>query len=186
MKRRNRSCVDSAVALLAAASLAGTVGLARAATEAIVPVTVTVVPIALFEWLDPALLYLSVPPPSTTPPGTVRFRVTGNASATLTAIPDEFVFIPSEGAYMGKAVLGTSVLGYKIHLHFPSTGVGQLSASLPGNDGVGTPPLTVNLAGGMRQGEIRMDASQNWTPDGGMAAQGLHVGEVILTLTASP
>jgi hypothetical protein len=170
---------------LAACALVGTIARpAYADTTATVPVNVTVQPMAIFEWLDPALLYLTVPVPSTTPPGTVRFRITGNASATITAIPDAFVFIPSDGSYMGKAVLDTSVLGYKIHLFFPSTGIGQQTASLPGTDGGGTPPLTVVLAGGSRQGEIRMDASQLWTPDGGMPALGLHVGQVILTLTA--
>ncbi len=152
--------------------------------DSTVPVTVTVLPMAMFEWLDPVLLYLNVPPAATTPPGTVRFRVTGNASATLSASPDEFVYIPSEDAYLGKAELGASVLGYRVHLFFPSTGMGQQSASLPGSDGVGTPPLTVALAGGSRQGEIRIDASAAWTPHGGVPALGIHVGEVILTFTA--
>lgn len=157
-----------------------------AATSATVPVTVTIMPMALFEWIDMGLLYLSVPPPSTTPPGTVRFRVTGNAKATLTATPAEFVYIPYEGSYMGKAILGASVLGYKVYVLFPSTGIGQQTAGLPGTNGGGTPPLTVNLAGGTRQGELRMDASHLWTPNGEMPALGLHVGEVILTLTAEP
>lgn len=177
----------TALSGLLATSILGT-HVARAADpDSTVPVTVTVLPMAMIQFIDPMLLYLEIPPPATTAPGTVRFLVTGNASASLTAIPDEFVFIPSEAAYMGKAVLNSSVLGYKVHLHFPSTGIGQQSASLPGNDGVGTTPLlTVALAGGTRQGEIRIDASPAWTPHGGMPALGIHVGEVILTLTAEP
>lgn len=158
-----------------------------AADTAIVPVTVTVQPMAMIEFLDPMLLYLEIPPQAATPPGTVRFLVTGNASATITAIPHEFVEIPDEG-FMGKAILGTSVLGYRLQVHFPRSAPGVQIATLPGSDGDGTPPLTVNLllTGGSRQGELRIDAHPDWTPDGGMPALGIHVGEVILTLTASP
>ena len=126
--KENRTPAILAFCMLAA--VASAAHPAQTADTAIVPVNVAIEPMALFEWLDPALLHLQIPPPSTTSPGTVRFRVTGNASATITAIPDAFVFIPSDGSYMGKAILNTSVLGYKIHVFFPSTGLGQQTASL--------------------------------------------------------
>ena len=154
-----------------------------------VHLNITIAPTATLTFLDTPLLYLEVPPPgSTFPSSGVRFRVTGNAAAILSAEPDEFIQIPSLG-YLGKAVLNSGIVGYKIDLLFPSIGVAgspiQIS-TLPGSTASGTPPLSVNLTltGGVRDGVIHLEASQNWTADGGLPLPGIYVGNVTLTLTA--
>jgi hypothetical protein len=173
-----------------AAILAAAPALATGATnQGQVQVNVNVTPIASLTFLDNPLLYLEVPPPgSTFPSNGVRFRVTGNAAAVLSAAPDDFIQIPSQG-YLGKAVLNSGTVGYKIDLLFPSIGVAgspiQIS-TLPGFEASGTSPLGVNLmlTGGVRDGIIHLEASQQWTADGSLPLPGVYVGHVTLTLTA--
>ena len=157
-----------------------------------VQLNITILPTATLTFLDTPLLYLEVPPPgSTIPANGVRFRVTGNAMAILTAEPDAFIQIPSEGNnYLGKAVLNGNAVGYKIELRFPSIGVlgsNPQYAALPGYEaGATVPPLAVNLTltGGVRDGVVHLEASPDWTADGGLPLPGIYVGNVILTLTA--
>ena len=155
-----------------------------------VQLNITIAPTATLTFLDTPLLYLEVPPPGSTIPATgVRFRVTGNAKAILTAEPDNFIQIPVEG-YLGKAVLNGNAVGYKIELRFPSIGIPGSSpqyAGLPGYEaGPTTPPLAVNLmlTGGVRDGVIHLEADPSWTTDGGLPLPGIYVGNVTLTLTA--
>lgn len=153
-------------------------------------VTIQVFPTAFLEFLDNPLLYLEIPPAgSTVPSNGVRFRVWGNASATLVAEPDDFIEIPGEG-WMGKAILGAGSVGYNLELRFPRlgvvgspTGIAALPNFAPGPT---TPPLTVDLmlTGGEREGVIHMETSHEYTPDGGLPLPGLYEGSVILTLTA--
>jgi hypothetical protein len=155
-------------------------------------VNVQVAPYADLQFLDTPVLKLDVPPPgSTVPSNGLKFKVTGNASATLTAEPDDFMEVPGEGPFMGRAVLSTSSIGYKLELRFPSGGVFgspiQIGA-LPGfEEGPTVPPLEVDLTltGGERLGVIHMESSQAWTEDGSIPLPGIHVGTVVITLTAS-
>lgn len=147
-------------------------------------------PFVELELLDPALLALSIPPAATSGPGTLKFRVTGNASATVTATPSNFIEIPAPayGGFMGKAVhtSGNEEIGYNLILYFPRLGPGVQIAALTGADGVGTSPLSVDLTqtGGVRDGELLLQANTAWTPHGGIPAYGLYVGEVTITVTA--
>lgn len=155
-----------------------------------VQVNIEIAPIAYLVFDSTPLLDLEIPPPgSTVPSNGVFFRVIGNASATLTAEPDAFIFVPVE-QYMGKAVLGLSEVGYKLELRFPRLGVLtspiQISA-LPGfEEGPTTPAAPVNLllTGGEREGVLHMETNQAWTSDGSYPLAGIHVGEVVLTLSA--
>ena len=42
----------------------------------------------------------------------------------------------------------------------------------------------MTLTGGVRDGVIHLEASQDWTGDGGLPLPGVYVGNVTLTLTA--
>jgi hypothetical protein len=162
-------------------------------------VQLTIVPFAMLQFDDPSpTLYLEIPPgDSTIPSSGVEFVVTGNANATLVAEPSAFVEIPgvpSGQRWMGKAALGTDVVGYKLELRFPDSGHSGPPpsniqfAALPGfEEGPTTPPLTVNLSqtAGSRTGVLHMEASHEWTPHGGLPLPGIHVGQVVLTLTPS-
>ena len=58
-------------------------------------------------------------------------------------------------------------------------------ASLPGQDGVGTPPLTTDVSQlGHAFGMIYIVARKDWTTDGQDAAPGDYRGGVEVTLTA--
>lgn len=193
--RDNRNWMRRALLCsVTAATLQGSA--AHALTDtAVVNVNVEVAPIAYLVFDSAPLLYLLIPPPASTAPSTgVFFTVYGNATATLIAEPDAFVDIPGEG-YLGKAVLGPSTIGYKVDLRFPRTGFAGPPpspvqvAALPGFvEGPTTPPLSVDLmaTSGARTGVINMETSQLWTPDGSYPLAGIHVGEVVLTLSASP
>lgn len=161
-----------------------------ASNTAQVQVNVEIAPIAYLVFDSTPLLYLEVPPPdSTAPSNGVLFRVIGNATATLTAEPDAFINVPGQG-YLGKAVLGLSEVGYRVQLRFPNVGVvGSLpqTSELPGfEEGPTTPANVVDLllTGGERSGVLHMETSQEWTEHGGLPLAGIHVGEVILTLSA--
>ncbi len=153
-------------------------------------VNVAVLPFADLAFIGPNLLYLQIPPPGSTVPSTgVTFVVSGNASATLIAEPTEFITVPGEGI-MGKAVLNSGSVGYKVELRFPRLGAPGSPiaiAALPGYAaGPTTPPLTVNLVptGMSREGRIHMESDPTWTTDGGIPLPGLYVGQILLTLTA--
>lgn len=189
--RSNVTLLSTAIAI-GGALLSSPAGAVSDASN--VNVNVQVLPIAYLVFQNTPLLYLEVPPPgSTAPSNGVFFTVIGNANATLTAEPDAFINVPVEG-FMGKAVLGASAIGYKLDLRFPRTGSAGpppspvQTAALPGfAEGPTTPPLTVNLlaTGGARDGVINMETNQAWTADGSLPLAGLHVGQVILTLSAS-
>lgn len=157
-----------------------------------VNVNINVLPIASIAIIGSNLLDLTVPPSTSTvnTSGTVSFVVTGNASATVQAAPSEFVNIPGQG-WLGKAVLNSGIVGYQIQLTFPSVGMmGSPIAisTLPTYDQEATvPPLTVSLLPtGQRAGKIDLLASAGWTPDGGLPLPGVYVGDIVLTVTASP
>jgi hypothetical protein len=155
-----------------------------------VPVQITVLPYAALQFTTSPLLSLTVPPAgSTIPANEVRFNVAGNAYASLQAEPDAFMQVPDEGI-MGRAVHSGSAIGYKVELRFPRLGVLGSPigyAALPGFEKGPKTPLKVDLraTGGVRAGEIHMEASPSWTEHGGLALPGVHVGEIVLTLTAS-
>lgn len=157
-------------------------------------VNVVIEPIASLTFTTPPLLSLEVPPSTSTvnTSGTVDFVVTGNAAATLTAAPDQFVLIPgANNGYMGKAVLNGGAVGYQIQLAFPSnsvSGSGQTVATLPlyvAGSTQPAPAVPLPLTGGQRPGTIDLLASAAWTPDRGLPLPGVYTGQVILTLTAS-
>lgn len=165
------------------------------ADEPDVPVTINVVPTASIAIIGSNLLYLRIPPAGSTIPATgVTFRVTGNASASVTAEPDSFVSVPTverpSGESMGRATLNGNSVGYRLRLDFPWLGIAGSpahSAVLPGyEDGPTEPPLAVSLTftGGSRDGRVHLEASPNWTPDGGLPLPGVYVGTVTLTVSA--
>ena len=148
-------------------------------------INIQIEPIAELQFVNTPLLYLQIPPESSTLPNSgVKFKIRGNAMATLEAKPDEFINIGGE--WMGKAdrPAGGS-LGYRLLLKFPSSPPVQ-SASLPGTNNTGTRPiLHVNMAtnGGMVNGELHMEASESWSQTG-LPLPGIYEGSVIITLTA--
>lgn len=158
-------------------------------------VNIAVLPVASLTITGSNLLYLDVPPSgSTVPSSGVSFVVSGTAHATLTAEPNAFMEVASDtpgvDEVVGKAVLNSGAIGYRLELRFPRTGVvgsPAKTAVLPGYEaGPTTPPLTVNLmsTGGQRSGVLHMESDPAWTPDGGMPLPGVYVGEVVLTLIA--
>ena len=183
------------VALLATAGLPATAQLDNPweGDGAEVSALLSVEPFVEFELLDPALLYLEIPPPgSTVPANGVRFLITGNASATVVAEPDAFIDVPGEG-FLGRAVLETDsneFVGYNLNLRFPRIGISgspRQDASLPTFEvGPTTPSLTVDLAltGDQREGVIHMEAHQNWTEHGGVPLPGPYKGQLTITVTA--
>lgn len=153
-------------------------------------VTVDVLPFASLEFISSPLLALTIPPAvSTIPARGVSFRVVGNATAIMTAEPSAFIDIPGEGI-MGRADLNDGSVGYKLELRFPSTGAPQSpiqGSFLPGyTEGPTEPPRSVDLTitGGQRVGVLHMEASHQWTLDGGLPLPGVYLGDVTLTLTA--
>lgn len=159
-------------------------------------VNIDVLPFATLEFTETGtpLLYLEIPPASssTIPGSGVPFEVSGNATASISAAPHEFMFIPhvgSSGAWMGKATQGGEDLGYRLQVEFPDEGVVGSNiqvGQLPGTSPDGTTPLEVDLTltGGMRAGIIHLIANKAWTLDGGIPLPGLYEGTIILTLTA--
>lgn len=158
-------------------------------------VDVTIVPFASLHFLTPNTLALSVPPSKSTvnTSGAVQFVVDGNAKATLSAAPSQYVYVSptpgGEGGWMGKAVQSGHSVGYQVQLTFPKDGVAgspKAIAGMPLSEEAGTPPLSVDLplTGGERAGTLDLLANANWTEDGGLPPSGVYVGQVILTLTA--
>lgn len=96
---------------------------------------------------------------------------------------------------------GGGALGYNAIVQFPihdwrharqpswqgyATNVPNGFASLPGQNGVGTPPLSADAAGRRHGlfGMIYVVAKQNWTIDGDDAAPGRYAGTLEVTVTA--
>jgi hypothetical protein len=153
-------------------------------------VNVAVLPFAELSIVGSNVLSLTIPPAgSTIPSSGVKFLVMGNASATMTAAPSDFIQIGSQ--FLGKAVKGSDQIGYNLELRFPSVGAPgspKAAAGLPGFEAAPSyPPLTVNLAttGNQRAGEIHLEADPNWTPSGGIPMPGTYLGQIVLTLVAS-
>jgi hypothetical protein len=180
-------------AVLAGCAVLGLAGAPAAASGSVsylTTVDIDVLPFADLAIIGSNLLYLEIPPPgSTVPASGVRFVVAGNASATLVAEPDDFIFVRGEGN-LGRAVLNGESIGYKLELRFPSGGVGtsypQYAALPLSVEGPTVPPLTVDLmaTGGSREGVLHMESDPNWTPTGGIPLPGIYVGQVVLTLIA--
>lgn len=143
-----------------------------------------------FEFIDPALLYLEIPPPnSTVPSDGVGFKVSGNASATVTAEPDAFIQVAGPENWLGKAVQGSEEIGYNIEVRFPRFGVPSSPvqiASLPGFEASPTNPLSVDLTltGNEREGVIHLEANENWTAHGGVPFPGIYEGQITITVSA--
>lgn len=159
-------------------------------------IAVTIEPFASLHFMTSNTLALTVPPSKSTvnTTGAVQFVVDGNAEATLTAAPSQYIYIPpvpgGEGGWMGRAVKNGHSVGYQVQLTFPSNGVlgsPKAIASMPLYEQAGTSPLSayLPLTGGERPGTVDLLASANWTPDGGLPLPGLYTGQIILTLTAS-
>lgn len=152
-------------------------------------VEVVVEPFAYLEFVGSNLLHLEVPPSGSTAPSSgVRFVVTGNAIATVTAEPTDFMQVDGEG-YVGRATLGTEGIGYKLEVRFPRLGASGSPvqiAGLPGFEAAPTTPLSVDLTltGMQREGEIHMETDPYWTPHGGIPLPGTYTGSVTLTLIA--
>jgi hypothetical protein len=153
-------------------------------------VNVAVLPFAQLNIIGSNLLSLRIPPAgSTIPSSGVKFMVAGNANATMTAAPSDFIQIGSQ--FLGKAVKGSDQIGYNLELRFPTVGAPgspKAAAGLPGFEPGSTyPPLSVNLAttGNQRAGEIHLEADPNWTPSGGIPLPGVYIGQIVLTLVAS-
>lgn len=165
-----------------------------AGVQDVVQVGITVTPIAEISFPDGQELYLLVPPPgSTIPDRGVRFVVSGNAMASISAKPDSFLHVASYMVgnfdfgpfYLAKATNSSGAeIGYNLELRFPVP-VGGVAA-LTGNDDEGTSPLTANVAaaGGQLTGIVHMEASHRWTADGTFPLPGMYEGTIVLTVTA--
>lgn len=147
-------------------------------------------------------------------PVRIPFTVRGNASASVTVTPEEFLQTKS-GSWLGRAG-GPAYrsLGYDAIVHFPVSsssyrwltdweywddwdnwsdwrGFGTLPwwsrwTRLPRDTASGTPPLPANLPelGNRAFGVIYAVARRHWTPDGSAAPPGLYHGSVLITVTA--
>lgn len=133
------------------------------------------------------------------------FIIKGNAHATVTAAPREFVRVAG-GRHLGKARLGTrpATLGYDVVVHFPVArgrrapftqrrtygffGIPGFQASLPLSAPRATPPLTVAMPslGQEALGIVHLLSGAYWTTDGRRASAGVYRGSVEITVTADP
>lgn len=186
----SRGSLRALAMMSAAALLVSPVPVSGAETDT--DVDITIVPYVSFEYIGSNVLFLEIPPMASTvnSPESVIFKVTGNARATMSAAPSEFILIPgSEGGWMGQAMNGSEPIGYQLQLTFPRTAVfgsPKKIESLPLDAPTGTPPLSVNLqlTSGSRQGAIDLLADPAWTLHGGLPAAGLYVGQITLTVAA--
>jgi hypothetical protein len=240
--------------LFAVATLAHAEPLQRS-RSATVGVTIYVQPQAEITFPDGFDFYLYVPDKKSRPllPAIIPFKIRGNALASVTVIPDDFLRVKN-GPWLGEAVRvgsggshhdwdwkgwnkwrweswgdydrhknqrgrghtehgngngyghggGSSPtkLGYNAIVRFPvtswshlvppnwsgfATGIHTNSlASLPGQNGAGTPPLTASVAGFEhgRLGLIFIVSKRNWTENGRDAAPGKYWGSLEVTVTA--
>lgn len=160
-----------------------------------VPVEVEVLPMASIDFPDgTGGLHLYVPPATSTLPSSgVRFVVQGNATAWVTAAPDQFLFVNPyvvgnttfPGRYLGRAVIGSGAeIGYNLQVEFPLLEY----RALPGTNGGGTSANPVNMPsyGGEVTGYLHLIASHRWTPNGSMPPVGDYTGNIVVTLGAGP
>jgi hypothetical protein len=118
------------------------------------------------------------------------FTVSGNANATLQAVPHEFMTSPSTTGAIGQAEKGADLIGYRMTLRFPNTfvtGSPVQTATLPGTEDPTSPPLTVDmtLTSGVREGRILLQSNPTWTPTGATAPLGDYTVTVDLLVTAN-
>jgi hypothetical protein len=183
-----------AIALSAAPALAQSNPWAPEQTT--VPIEIEVEPIAEIQFPDGVDgLHLYVPPAnSTIPSNGLRFLVRGNALASVSAAPDQFMLVqhyitgPTNvdlgPKYLGRAQhTNGETIGYSLQVEFP---VGS-TRTLPLTNGNGTIPLTVDMvaAGGQETGFLHLIASHRWTPTGGMPSVGDYFGNIVVTVSAS-
>jgi hypothetical protein len=147
-------------------------------------------------------------------PVRIPFTVTGNALASVSVKPHQFLKIKS-GKYLGKATgPGGRTLGYDTIVHFPApkwnyywlsgwdfyddwhgwrrwAGFGSLPnwsrwAKLPGTNNTGTPSLTTNMVqrGGKAHGVVYIVSRRDFTTDGKKAKPGDYAGTIVLTVVA--
>lgn len=159
-----------------------------------VPIEVQVLPMAAITFPNgTGGLHLYVPPANSTIPSSgLLFEVLGNASASVTAAPSEFVFVQQYilnnninlgSRFLGKASLPNGeMIGYNLQMEFP---IGQFSAP-NGMNGIGasSPPVNIAAAGGMAPGFLHLLASHRWTPNGGMPSVGDYTGDIVVTVVA--
>jgi hypothetical protein len=181
---------------VALAAGAGQADAAQPQAQGQAHVDVNIQPFASLHFLTPNALELTVPPSKSTinTSGAVQFVVDGNARATLTAAPSQFLYVTpqpgGEGGWMGEAANNGHYVGYQVQLTFPSNGVmgsPKAIAAMPLSEPAGTTPalsVYLPLTAGQRPGTVDLLANANWTADGGLPLPGAYVGQIILTLTA--
>ena len=194
----NKKQIYRLLGALAVALAAGTcqAGAVQPQAQGQAHVDVNIQPFASLHFLTSNLLELTVPPSKSTinTSGAVQFVVDGNARATLTAAPSQFLYVTpqpgGDGGWMGKAVNNGHYVGYQVQLTFPSNGVmgsPKAIAAMPLSEAAGTTPalpVFLPLTAGRRPGTVDLLANANWTADGGLPLPGTYVGQIILTLTA--
>jgi hypothetical protein len=177
-----------ALVALLACSLGLIHPMSASATQAVIQVTIEVEPYAEINFPEATettnpLLSLSIPPPTSTIPSMgTPFTVKGNASASVVATPDAWLFVGGENQYFGKAVMGAEELGYNLIVEFPTL-LGW--NALTGNDGEGTAPFPVNVSSGPVQGMVHLLANHTWTADGTWPLPGTYTAVVTVVVTGS-
>jgi hypothetical protein len=231
---------------------------AQTTDTATVGVSIQIEPVAEIKFPDGFDFFIYVPEKKEHPvlPAILPFKIRGNALATVTAIPDDFLRVKN-GPWLGEAVRvgsgghhhnwdwkgwkhwhwdkwgddydrhknqegqghdehgngkgyghvrgggsGPTRLGYNAIVRFPvvtwahllppnwsgfATGIyGNGLSSLPGQNNVGTLPLTANLAGQEhgQLGLIFIVSKRNWTENGRDARPGKYRGALQVTVTA--
>lgn len=157
----------------------------------------------LSDWYWPVVRPLRIP-----------FVVFGNALASVSVKPHQFMRIKG-GRYLGRATgAGGRTLGYDTIVHFPAPrrdyhwlsgwdfyddwdrwrrwdGFGWLPrwskwAKLPGVNGAGTPLLTTNMLhrGGDAHGVVYIVSRRDFTSDGRKAKPGDYAGTILITVVA--
>lgn len=192
------------VAVLAATCCSAS-AFADSTSSATVHVSITVEPFAQIDLPRGASFALVAPliPRGIVLPAVIPFRVRGNAMASVSAAPDQFM--PTQfGTYLGRAHgLGSHAspsLGYQVIVRFPVPSwlydrtsvplwlsIRDHTAILPETLNVGTPPLDADLRQGTDGvlGLIGIFARRNWSPTGAPVNPGFYEGTVVLTVTAN-
>jgi hypothetical protein len=225
---------------------------AQATASATVSVGIRIEPIAEIKFPDDFDFYIWVPDDhgkkdkkdknkkdEDIEPVVLPFKIRGNAHASVTVIPDDFLKV-YRGPWLGKARWvssgghdhdrdahkntkgkgheehgngngyghdndhdnGPTTLGYNAIVRFPVTSSNDLGvpnysgfgtgifghrlSSLPGQNGVGTPTLTADVAGYQhgRAGLIFIVSERDWTTNGQKARPGKYRGMLEVTVTA--
>lgn len=192
MNRTSEISVFGATVIAFAAGLSFPVAAQQNGTSKPIDVVITNPPVAefIFDDADHPSLYLEIPPAGATEGSTaVKFSVTGDSDATLSAEPREFMEVPgtqvdqfvSSNAYLGRATRGSHEIGYNVILSFPFND-GSRSLSLTAADPVTSQQVDVSHG---TVGGIHIESDPFWTTDGKPAHPGEYDGEIILTLTGS-